>query len=536
MSGDGAEGSPAPHLDWAAYIKSQHHHLQCTLQSVPALDSAVDTLCTAGAPTNPTSSSTIFANSEDDELRRWQAMLSTPEEHNRLQAYAVAMHHLATQYWEGPPTSFGRQQPEGPVGEESDAAPTQGGTARKRSRSPVLGDGDSCPHRFPEVPAEALQRRRYNDRVQYSLDCLQTYYLGEARRPLPPSTSRLNRVSQDGLYVTLPLIFSTAVKPLRREFFAAHARQADPLEIEAILNLRPPPDGGPSLPCFPVSEAARQGPDTAWATALLYDRLQRQPSKESVRAGVPPLCVLDVGSCYGPFFGKAVPHAALGAVPVMVDAVDLQPYRDPTPRDMLSDSEGAYVWKGDWISVNFFEAAQLPEAVGEENASLRAVAGGRLIVRDVKLTSSDHVQGEALGTSPGRQPSAPTLIAVQLASYDAVFFCLLLSYLPSPRLRYRACLHSFLSLKEGGLLVIVSTRTQGSRKGRWMQEWVACLGAMGLQRVHQQVREKLIVLSFAKNTRPEDAEELRLHGVRTWIESKLQTPAASTGLRIMADM
>lgn len=143
-------------------------------------------------------------------------------------------------------------------------------------------------------------------------------------------------------------------------------------------------------------------------------------------------------------------------------------------------------------------------------------------------------------------------------SYDGVIFCLLLSYLPSPALRYLACLHAFLALKEGGLLVLLSTRTQGSRRVPWVEQWIATIETIGFERVHVQTREKIVILSFKKRsdkssipppalsiqpmeTPPDggipfgEVKNIRKEDVEKWKMEMLTSPAAHSGLTITAD-
>ena len=152
------------------------------------------------------------------------------------------------------------------------------------------------------------------------------------------------------------------------------------------------------------------------------------------------LRVADVGSCYNPLQGKSL----RSSVRLDVTAVDLAPF------------PGSGVLRCDWT---------------------------RLEV-----------------TAPGSPVCAAdgALKSVPLNYFDAVIFCLLLSYMPLKELRLKACIRACDTLKTGGLLVIVSTRTQGSRKGDWILRWIQAIESIGFERVDKHIRFKIVGLSFRK--------------------------------------
>jgi SAM-dependent methyltransferase len=68
-------------------------------------------------------------------------------------------------------------------------------------------------------------------------------------------------------------------------------------------------------------------------------------------------------------------------------------------------------------------------------------------------------------------------------AFDAVIFCLLLSYMPSPQLRYECCRRARTLLKPGGLLLIVTPDSNHVAKGAArMKRWRGAVEALGFRR------------------------------------------------------
>ncbi|KAG5478520.1 hypothetical protein LSCM4_04753 [Leishmania orientalis] len=452
--------------------------------------------------------------------------------------------------------------------------------------------------------------RHYSDRLSYCLDSIAAYYLGKAETEggvgstndgapdatdclpsvdVPPSSPCFSVCVEQTRFRQLPGVFARVVKPLRRLFFRRHGRMATNAEVGQLVSVctasrqgsfgvapkKPSADDSSRLPSGTgsndgptanvcavrelidtdvdaraiVEESVwRRGEHTAWATALRYTQDGFHTTPKSTPA---PLWVLDVGACYGPFFGKLlIREAPLSPVPLHVTSIDLAPYQGA--EGCGSGAGGApapRVWRADWLNIDFFTDESEGGEAGRVRSTAVAVSAaeeGHVRYRwQSPVSSFTGESGNAVvhpcdsrGVSAGGTAQRSLeATAVRLESFDAVFFCLLLSYIPTPRLRFLACIHAFLALKEGGLLVIVSTRTQGPRRRNWMDEWMACLVSIGFQRVQQSIREKLVGMSFAKVSPSAEVRRswATAEGRAAWIESLMSSSAALEGLRITAD-
>ncbi|KAG5478938.1 hypothetical protein CUR178_05519 [Leishmania enriettii] len=453
--------------------------------------------------------------------------------------------------------------------------------------------------------------RHYSDRLSYCLDSIAAYYLGKAETQggvestndsapdatdclpsvgvLPSSPPCFSVCVEQTRFRQLPGVLARVVKPLRRLFFQRHGRMATSAEVGELVSActasrqgsfgvapkKPSADGssrfpsstgsndGPTTSVCAVRElidtdvdaraiveesAWRRGENTAWATALRYTRDESHTTPKSTPA---PLWVLDVGACYGPFFGKfLIREVPLSPVPLHVTSIDLAPYQGA--EGCGSGAGGApapRVWRADWLNIDFFtDESEAGESGGASGTAVAVSTAEEGRVRYQWRSPVSSFNGESRNATvhpcDSRDVSAcdaaqrsVEATAVQLESFDAVFFCLLLSYIPTPRLRFLACIHAFLALKEGGLLVVVSTRTQGPRRRNWMSEWMACLVSIGFQRVQQSIREKLVGMSFAKVSPSAEVRRswATAEGRAAWIESLMSSSAALEGLRITAD-
>ncbi|CAM36625.1 conserved hypothetical protein [Leishmania braziliensis MHOM/BR/75/M2904] len=608
------ENVSTEHLAWASLIKEQHRHLQATVQSgISGSGSAVTTMSASSCLT----ASAPSLSSYQEELKVWRRTLTGKEAVRRLSAYAEAMHHLATLYWnpsvvpvEGPGTGVDDGN-----GTRSEPATHGGKRQRSSDTSDDVKESSSCAliHRAMVATATSTMSvdnsRHYNDRLSYCLQSIASYYLGEAdtegcvegtkdgapgaadlQPPAPaPSPSHCFRVHVEQVsFRQLPGVFARVVKPLRRLFFQRHGRMATEAEVSQLIRVCTPPrqgscdavpnksadgssclfssadssDGSTTEACavrelidadvyarVTVEESTwRRGENTAWATALRYTRDALHLTPTSPPA---PLWALDVGSCYGPFFGKILSRAVpLAPVPLHVTSLDLAPYQASAACNSGADGVPApRVWRVDWLDIDFF--GDEPEAGEVVRTNSTAVAigtadEGRLRYQQQNSVNSlidwggnsgSHLRDSHDGSAGDATQSSLTATAVRLESYDAVFFCLLLSYMPTPRLRFLACIHAFLALREGGLLVIVSTRTQGPRRRNWMNEWTVCLASIGFQRVQQSIQGKLVGMSFAKVSPSAEVRRswVTAEGRAAWIESLMTSSAALEGLRITAD-
>ena len=84
--------------------------------------------------------------------------------------------------------------------------------------------------------------------------------------------------------------------------------------------------------------------------------------------------------------------------------------------------------------------------------------------------------------------------------FDVVVFCLFLEYLPSPRLRHKACVRAKKLLKDNGLLLIVtpdSSRNHAKNETQ-MKSWRVAMANMGLLRIYTEKQRHLRCLGFVK--------------------------------------
>ncbi|RNF22346.1 methyltransferase [Trypanosoma conorhini] len=538
-----AEAGPnADRIGLADTIKSFHYRLQQRMST----DAAV--LSSQGA------------EAHEDEEARWSRIIAG--EGQNMKVYATAMHDIATRYWDP------CQEGEGATacGFPSQSASAAGRVAITRSRRPrdtVLEEAGEQ-HEQP-----TLGSLRYNDRVAYSLHCVADYYLGTCV-PLANTEQQLQRHNEareldsseecghprhssvvpcTAVYERIPRIATATIKAWRRAFYAARGRQATAAEVESAaydaLTLHgcegeKGNEADTNVPSEPLPHKILRASHvqgtlrgSAASLAGLYMSLTRdlvRRRRSTTGGDTPlqpalPLQVLDVGSCYGPFKGKVVTNGVL-QVPLAVTAVDLCPFED-------SD-----VLQGDWLAVRFYdvgerrkeEASEAVEAGDSDISSNRSSGSVRKCATVKKTESLVRANASANANAGGvrKMPGGPLWVA--RCQFDVVFFCLMLSFLPHPRLRYRACLHAHLALKDGGLLVIVSTRTQCTRRGSWIDDWIACIEGIGFKRVHKHIMGQIVGMSFSKQAAPESVGD-----TLAWIRGMMARPEAEGGLRILGD-
>jgi hypothetical protein len=110
-----------------------------------------------------------------------------------------------------------------------------------------------------------------------------------------------------------------------------------------------------------------------------------------------------------------------------------------------------------------------------------------------------------------------SIISLKENGFDVVVFCLLLEYLPSPRLRYDACQRAKRLLKSNGILLIVtpdSSKNQAKNEAQ-MKSWRLAMANMGLLRIYIEKQMHLRCLGFVKvdeiyeNICKEEAEKIK---------------------------
>ncbi|KAJ9468016.1 hypothetical protein DIPPA_64053 [Diplonema papillatum] len=151
----------------------------------------------------------------------------------------------------------------------------------------------------------------------------------------------------------------------------------------------------------------------------------------------------------------------------------------------------------------------MPTVAGTPGAYGMPVLKGVESVSD-KATLPLFSEGEPLDLMRSRE-----LVVVQdravksfeAGGFHAVVFCLLLSYMPCARMRYRCIVNAYRALCPLGLLVLVTPRTVGKSNLRWLKAWTASIEASGFSRCGQEIKQKIVCLSFCKTaTSAEPAE------------------------------
>lgn len=191
-----------------------------------------------------------------------------------------------------------------------------------------------------------------------------------------------------------------------------------------------------------LSAAAAAGrTDSIVAKAASFADCDSAPTQKALQ-------LIDVGACYNPLNGQPLSeHVRIDAV-----GVDLGPY------------PGSGVRKCDWTALRF----------------------------TTDLSEDPHAKQLA------SERSTEALEVVPSSCVDAVSFCLLLSFMPTSEMRFRSCVNAWRALRHDGLLVIVSTRTQGSRSLPWLEPWIAAISTIGFQLVRKDVRHSIVGLAFQK--------------------------------------
>lgn len=476
--------------------------------------------------------------------------VAADEDEAARRRYASAMHFLATQGWAGGDN-------EGAVeGDEEEGTPSS---------------------------------RRYDDRIGLVVQCIRDYFEGG---------STVSGAGGEGC--VRPLLYRDVWKAFRRQRFDA----LRPVIIGDALQPQQPP-ASPPLPLTRVSsphEFVRVLQQHVVADADARDAAWDDSGcAASVAAASSPCCrIVDVGSCYNPFRhcfdgtptqggtssatraeriepspsslgvlsaprlppadaeGEEDPEAVQfdrQPLSVTVEAMDLS----HPPQD--DDEEGGFdVAIGDWLTV--------PVVVDRSPSSAASPRGpsplfGRRLTNGEDDDESpvfvlsrpppvDTMRQKKDGAPKAKSPRIPKQLAgVRASSAHVVIFSLVLSYMPCPRMRYAAIVKAHRVLRPLGLLIVVSTRTQGKRSGDWVPTWVAQISGIGFALMQKTVRHQLVLLAFRKQL----GEEERAGNVaaavtvvqqpppaaavstlvQCWLSSPECGPRAGGELRILAD-
>lgn len=297
-------------------------------------------------------------------------------------------------------------------------------------------------HWDPAAAADARgdPHRRYNDRLGYIVGAVRRFFAGAT-----------DDDRKCGYEPAPPGIVAGALKAERRRWFAEHQATMAQSDADAFTSV--------------------------WAA----DALGAAPPQSQ-------LVVIDVGSCYNPLPWRfereaiALPDTLAGggqsaALVPRVLGLDLAPY-----------SRATDVLRCDWATVRF-----APSRPAAEPYWMSAEAATE---RDEPWYDGTVVAAQSDAAVGGR----PGVVALHREAAHVVTMCLLLSYMPRPAMRAVCIANAHRALKPHGLLVVVSTRTQGSRRAEWVDEWVRAIEAVGFRRVDKNVLVKLVGLTFQKTT------------------------------------
>jgi 25S rRNA (adenine2142-N1)-methyltransferase len=467
---------------WSSFIKAHHQRIRDSIKTEHGGD--------AGAA--------------------WRALLANQD---ALEQYASSMHHLATKYWDTPPPLPSLQMV---VATRSlDGVGDGAANMAKVTSEDATCDDSADDRRGSGAVASDNSKYRYDDRIEYALHCVQEYFFG----PVAGSG-----VGSDG-GVLVPLVASIELKQAKRTYYQAHERpmpeseQVEWVRSWLMSTLTKSRQEGSATNCCALS-----------ATFEIFSQLYNLPSVSvaedtqtatSSSSSPSVLRFLDVGSCYAPFEGKRITtwaartplvrhddgddgqspvaascwltaspgsqavRATCNAVTLDVVSIDLAPYKAST------------VWPCDWLGVQLDVHPHRGDskATGGVHSARSASALAQLRFED----SSDH--HVVTGTDMSPPPSycgRPRVCGIAVNSFDVVTFSLVLSYMPTPRMRFEACRKAHAVLRDYGLLVVISTRTQGPRQASWVNEWITAIESIGFVRVHKNIRCRLIGLTFQK--------------------------------------
>jgi hypothetical protein len=204
----------------------------------------------------------------------------------------------------------------------------------------------------------------------------------------------------------------------------------------------------------------------------------------------PRLNVLDVGSCYDPFFRHCRDKWN-------ITALDLCPAEER-------------VFQCDFVRLTVtqrisrcIEADSTQQSIG--NSTSQSLCSGCFI------TSVDGAGGVAAAEGCGGVTSTDTdtvnlavgqsLSELSADSQHVVIFCLLLSFMPSAQHRWRCCLNAWLLLKDDGLLLIISPMSiqwKPHRDSTALKQWKESIEAIGFVRWQQTRVERNHCMAFRK--------------------------------------
>ena len=207
-----------------------------------------------------------------------------------------------------------------------------------------------------------------------------------------------------------------------------------------------------------------------------------------------PLRLLDVGSCYNAFAEFKDEFATL--------AIDIAPANMSVQRcDFLSVA----------ITPNGTVPGENADSKGQSHSSSSSSSctsistsistgggggcggGGDVSGAQINLVTS----GDPSLSSNDLETRRPALQSIGEAAFDVVTFNLLLTYIPTPKLRRLACLQARRCLRLNGLLLIVAPDSRHVGKGvAWMKAWRTSLEHSGFRRCRYEKLENLHCMGY----------------------------------------
>ncbi|CUF62921.1 Hypothetical protein, putative [Bodo saltans] len=467
-----ATSSPSPNdpinkdnLVWSSFIKAHHQRIR----------------------------DSVKADHGGNAEAAWRAVL---QDQTALAQYATSMHHLATKYWDTPSTTSGIPQPQ----DDDKKSVAQSSDPNTEASA---------------AAAAASSKFRYDDRIEYALSCIQEYFIG------PVAGSGGGNEGKGNTF--LPFAVTVPLKQAKRDYYSA---QQAPMPEDAQLQwirtwldkrTRRITRGEP--PVEASSSATSQSPSSALTSSQesflrLYFPVNdaEENTADSPRlTTMPSIRMLDVGSCYAPFEGKSIVmwnHANDGCAP-RADSLPSQHiiyskdglHASEFPLDVVSVDLAPYpestVWPCDWLGVDV--VVETHNHLNHNDAG--ATAKDQLRFDAAHRSGTQQHQQEASAPPPlSSYCGRPHVLGIHAASFDVITFSLVLSYMPTPQMRFEACRKAYAVLREHGLLVVISTRTQGPRQATWVNDWISAIETIGFVRVHKHVRCRLIGMTFQKVT------------------------------------
>ena len=316
---------------------------------------------------------------------------------------------------------------------------------------------------------------RYNDRLVYAANCIKNFFangcVNTANQCIHTEEIENSQKQTKVLSMRLPKLIALEIKSHRTKYFKEHHES------------------------MPNSEILRSVQEFCRQSFYL--------SKGGGSVSHAPLFVLDVGSCYNPYaevltemkvdweqlgWGVNSELSPLTLHPIVV-GVDLGP------------APNTNVHRCDWTEVEFSPNSHTASPLlfsesccfDEGNAS--------------ELSAWVRLADDFIETREESGSACRSVIRVRECSQHVVIFSLLLSYLPTPKLRQQCVLNAHRVLRCNGLLIVISTRTQNRRRsrddddgGNWIKQWCDGIESIGFHRTHQDVGAHLVGLSFRKTS------------------------------------